>query len=83
MKKILFVICLFACCLISNNNHVFAMEQVYTEDEVLNIAFRGNVPEIMEFETIDDLNTIQFLKLFLHQEQFHQIMIIIERIIVL
>ena len=56
MKKILFVICLFACCLISNNNHVFAMEQVYTEDEVLNIAFRGNVPEIMEFETIDDLN---------------------------
>lgn len=57
MKKILLVICLFACCLISNNNHVFAMEQVYTEDEVLNIAFRGNVPEIMEFETTDDLNS--------------------------
>lgn len=56
MKKILCIICLFIYCIISNNTSVFAIEQSLTEDEVLEIAFRGNVPETLESGTIDDLN---------------------------
>lgn len=55
MKKILCIICLSVYCIISNNISLFAMEQSLTEDEVLEIAFRGNAPKVIESETIDNL----------------------------
>ncbi len=54
IKKFLCIICLFIYCIISNNTSVFAIEQSLTEDEVSEIAFRANVPEILEAGTIDD-----------------------------
>lgn len=54
IKKLLCIICLIIYCIISNNTSVFAIEQSLTEGEVLKIAFRENVPEILELETIDD-----------------------------
>lgn len=57
MKKALCILYTLLCCVIANGmTSVMAAEQSVTKEEVLEIAFNRNVPELSQLVMIDDLD---------------------------